>query len=55
MHTSIAQLQALARKAAKAREKFEEALEKAKQYPIWEDMCEKAGICPDSDPSDWMC
>ena len=55
MAMTIAQLQALARKAALARDKFEIALEKAKQLPLWEDMCEKAGICPDSDTSDWMC
>ena len=55
INKKIARLQKLALKAAIARNKFEEALEKAKQKRDWVPICAAEGIYPGADPCDWMC
>jgi ribonuclease PH len=55
INKKIERLQRLALKAAMARDKFEAALEKAKQHRNWVAICEERCISPDADAGDWMC
>jgi len=50
----IERLRRLAEKAADARDKFEEALEKAKEQRNWQAISEAEGIDPGADVGDWM-
>jgi len=47
-------LTSLARKAAEARDKLYDALERAKERRDWEEFCAATGVAPDADASDWM-
>ena len=55
INKKIERLQRLALKAAMARDKFEAALEKAKQQRNWVAICEEHCMSPDADAGDWMC
>ena len=55
INKKIERLQRLALKAAMARDKFEAALEKAKQQRNWVAICEEQSVSPDADAGDWMC
>ena len=54
MNRKIERLKRLAEKAVDARDKFEDALEKAKEQRNWETICEAEGIAPEADAGDWM-
>jgi predicted transcriptional regulator len=51
----IARLRRLASRAYEARAKFEDALEKEKARPDWEQAADEAGIAAEADVGDWMC
>ena len=55
INKKIERLQRLALKAAMARDKFEAALEKAKQQRNWVAICEEQSVSPDAEAGDWMC
>ena len=55
MNKKIERLHELAYKAAVARDKFEDALEKAKGQRDWEAICLSEGLYPNANPGDWMC
>ena len=55
INKKIERLQRLALKAAMARDKFEAALEKAKQQRNWVAICEEHCLSPDAEAGDWMC
>jgi hypothetical protein len=49
----VRRLERLARKAYTADDAFRDALDKAKERPDWQDICDRHGINPDSNDSDW--
>jgi ferric-dicitrate binding protein FerR (iron transport regulator) len=50
------QLTNAAYRAAQARDRFEQLLEKAKENKAaWERMCQVTGVSKNSEAGDWMC
>lgn len=52
---TLNRIQALANKAADARDELEELLDACKKLPGWEQACEGRGIYPGAHYGDWMC